>query len=60
MNKEDYIKLVNKKMGGNARKLLLNQIEKFYDALNNYKPKSSNYKVGDLVKLDKGTLHHGK
>ena len=59
MNKEDYIKLVNKKMGGNARKLLLNQIEKFYDALNNYKPKSSNYKVGDLVKLDKGTLLHG-
>ena len=59
MNKEDYIKLVNKKMGGNARKLLLKQIEKFYDALNNYKPKSSNYKVGDLVNLDKGTLLHG-
>lgn len=59
MNKEDYIKLVNKKMGGNARKLLLKQIEKFYDALNNHKPKSSDYKVGDLVNLDKGTLLHG-
>ena len=59
MNKEDYIKLVNEKIGDNARKLLLNQIERYYDALNNYKPKTSNYKVGDLVKLDKGTLLHG-
>lgn len=49
MNKEDYIKLVNEKIDGNTKKLLLKQIEKFYDALNNYKPKSSNYKVGDLV-----------
>ena len=59
MNKEDYIKLVNEKLCGNTKKLLLNQIERYYDALNNYKPKSSNYKVGDLVKLDKGTLLHG-
>lgn len=59
MNKEDYIKLVNEKLCGNTKKLLLNQIERYYDALNNYKPKLSNYKVGDLVKLDKGTLLHG-
>ena len=59
MNKEDYIKLVNEKLCGNTKKLLLKQIEKFYDALNNYKSKPNNYKVGNLVKLDKGTLLHG-
>lgn len=59
MKIEDNIKLVDEKLCGNTKKLLLNQIERYYDALNNYKPKSSNYKVGDLVKLDKGTLLHG-
>lgn len=59
MNKEDYIKLVNEKLCGNTKKLLLKQIEKFYDALNNYKSKPNNYKVGNLVKLDNGTLLHG-
>lgn len=59
MNKYNYMDLVNENIDGNARKLLLNQIEKFYDASNNYKPKIGNYKVGDLVKLDKGTLLHG-
>ncbi len=59
MNKEEYIKLVNEKIDSNARKLLLKQIERYYDAANNYKPKASSYKMGDLVKLEKGTLLHG-
>lgn len=59
MNKEEYVKLVNEKIDSNARKLLLKQIERYYDAVNNYKPKTSSYKIGDLVKLEKGTLLHG-
>lgn len=59
MNKEEYVKLVNEKIDSNARNLLLKQIERYYDAANNYKPKTSNYKTGDLVKLKKGTFLHG-
>lgn len=59
MNEKEYIKLVNEKIDSNARKLLLKQIERYYDAVNNYKPKTSSYKIGDLVKLEKGTLLHG-
>lgn len=59
MSKEEYVKLVNEKIDSNARKLLLKQIERYYDAVNNYKPKTSSYKIGDLVKLEKGTLLHG-
>ena len=56
LNKEEYVKLVNEKIDSNARNLLLKQIERYYDAANNYKPKTSNYKTGDLVKLKKGTF----
>ena len=59
LNKEEYIKLVNEKIDSNARKLLLKQIERYYDAVNNYGPKTSGYKIGDLVELEKGTLLHG-
>ena len=59
LNKEEYVKLVNEKIDSNARKLLLKQIERYYDAVNNYKSKTSGYKIGDLVKLEKGTLLHG-
>lgn len=59
MSKEVYIKLVNEKINNNAKKLLLKQIERYYDAVNNYKPKISSYEIGDLVKLEKGTLLHG-
>lgn len=59
MNEKEYIKLVNEKIDSNARKLLLKQIERYYDAANNYKSKTSSYKIGDLVKLEKGTFLHG-
>lgn len=59
LNKEEYVKLVNEKIDSNARKLLLKQIERYYDAVNNYGPKTSGYKIGDLVELEKGTLLQG-
>ncbi len=59
MDKEQYVKLVNKNIKNNARKLLLKQIDRFYNSINNYKIESNDYKVGDLVRLKKGTLLHG-
>ena len=59
MNKEEYVKLVNEKINSNAKELLFEQIKRYYDALDNYKPKTRSYKMGDLVKLEKGTLLHG-
>lgn len=59
LNKEEYVKLVNEKIRGNARKLLLEQIDRFYNAVDNYRIENNHYKVGDLVHLKKGTLLHG-
>ncbi len=59
MNKEDYIKIINEKIDGNARKLLLKQVDRFYNAVDNYEIENKHYKIGDLVKLKKGTLLHG-
>lgn len=59
MNKEKYVKLVNEKIDSDARKLLLKQIDRFYNSMDNYKIQNNNYKIGDLVKLKKDTLLHG-
>ena len=59
MDKQDYIKKVDEKISGSAKDILLKQIDLFYEATNNYKQISRNFKKGDLVKLDKGTLLHG-
>lgn len=59
MNKEKYVKLVNEKINCNARKLLLKQVDRFYNAVDNYRVENNHYKVGDLVHLKKGTLLHG-
>ncbi len=59
MNKQDYINKINKVVSGNTKDILLKQINLYYDAINNFKQIPSNYKKGDLVKLDKGTLLHG-
>ena len=58
MNKDEYIKFVNEKLSGNSKKLLLDQINKYYDACN-YKTLQHSYKIGDEVILKKGTLLHG-
>lgn len=59
MNKEDYIKIINEKINDESRYLLLKQVDKFYNAVDNYKIVNNHYKIGDLVKLKKGTLLHG-
>ena len=61
MKKEEYVNIINNRLNDNekARNTLLNQIEAYYKALNEYKMKQSKYKVGDRVFLEKGTLMHG-
>lgn len=58
MNKEDYIKVINEKLNGNPKKIVLDQINNYYDA-KTYELGKSKYSVGDDVKLLKGTLLHG-
>ena len=58
MNKEEYIKIVDKKFDGNTKEILLNQIERYYNA-KEYKIDKNNYNIGDDVFLKKGTLLHG-
>ena len=58
MNKEDYVKVINEKLDGNSKKIVLNQINNYYDA-ESYELGKSKYAVGDDVYLKKGTLLHG-
>ena len=57
MNKEDYIKIVNEKLTGNSKQIMLNQIDRYYNS-KNYIVKR-NYEIGKKVLLKKGTLLHG-
>lgn len=57
MNKEDYIKIVNEKLKGNSKQIMLNQIDKYYNS-KNYIIKRK-FKIGEKVLLKKGTLLHG-
>ena len=60
MKKEDYIEIATIKIKNEqARKIMLQQINNYYEIKNNYHAKISKYKVGDEVKLTKGTLLHG-
>ena len=56
MKKEEYVKIAKNKFKGKALKLVLNQIELFY---NNEKVNKTKYKIGDFVYLKKGTFLHG-
>ena len=57
MNKEDYIRITNEKLKDN-KKIMLDQIDGYYDS-KNYSISPCKYKIGDKVKLEKGTLLHG-
>lgn len=57
MNKENYIKIVNEKLQDNSKKIMFDQIERYYEA-KEYKI-INNYKIGEKVLLKKGTLLHG-
>ena len=60
MNKEKYIEIAKEKINNpNSRDIVIKQIKRYYEALENYTPLASSYKVGDKVFLSKGTLLHG-
>lgn len=60
MNKDEYIKIVNKNeyLDSNGKKILIEQIKKYYE-VKNYSIKKDTYNIGDEVKLNKETLLHG-
>ena len=58
MNKENYIEIAKNKLNENSSKIMINQIENYYDAKNYVLP-NYEYKIGDEVFLKKGTLLHG-
>lgn len=61
MNKDEHIKIVNKKFRFHKKikKIILDQIEKFYDAKNSNYTIEPKYKINDTVVLEKNTLLHG-
>ena len=60
MTKEKYINIVNENeiLDEQGKKILVEQIKKYYEAKNSVIDKNK-YNVGDTVKLKKGTLLHG-
>ena len=56
-NKDKYINNAINRFSGNARYILLKQIELFYDVDNQVT--KNRYNIGDDVKLKKGTFIHG-
>ena len=58
MKQKEYIKIVNKNFKDKAKKLLMGQVSGFYDS-KEYNCENTSYKLGDIVKLKKGTLLHG-
>lgn len=60
MNIEDYIRITKEKITDeNCQKVMINQIEKYYEVKTNYETISNAYCIGDEVFLKKGTLLHG-
>ena len=58
MNKEYYIEIINDKLIGISKKIMMNQVSSYYKA-KEYKIPKCKYNIGDEVKLIKGTLLHG-
>lgn len=58
MEKLDYLEMIENKLKDNSKKIMTEQIERYYKAKNAEVIKS-NYKIGDDVYLKKGTLLHG-
>lgn len=58
MTKEDYIKLIKTKLKGKSLKLVLQQINNFYE-LKSKNIKNNQYKIGDKVQLKKNMFLHG-
>ena len=62
MNREDYIERLNVIFSDNenARDVFTEQINNYYNAMENCKAVGHNYKVGDMVKLEKHQLMRGE
>lgn len=58
MNKEDYVRITKDKLENPAQKIMIEQIDKYYEAKKFQLP-NHKYKIGDDVNLEKGTLLHG-
>lgn len=58
MNKESYIEIAKNKLNEDSSRIMINQIENYYDAKNYVLP-NHEYKIGDEVFLKKGSLLHG-
>ena len=58
MQRQDYINVVEELFEGEAKRVMLQQIEEFY-RISQIKFKLPKYKVGDLVKLPKNTYLNG-
>ena len=58
MNKDEYIKIAKDKLNSISSNIMINQIERYYKAKECVLPECK-YNIGDLVKLEKGTLLHG-
>lgn len=59
MNKEEYIKIVKSKLSGKPKKIMLEQIENYYDAKNSEYISQNRFEKGENILLKKGTLLHG-
>lgn len=58
MNKENYIEIAKNKLNEDSSRIMINQIENYYDAKDYVLP-NHEYKIGDEVLLKKGSLLHG-
>jgi len=58
MKKEDYIKITKEKLNNNSKDIMIEQINNYYKSKEYVLPECK-YRVGDDVKLVKGTLLHG-
>ena len=58
MEKLDYLEMVENKLKDNSKRIMTEQIERYYKAKTGEIIKN-NYKIGDDVYLKKGTLLHG-
>ena len=58
MNKEDYMNIINERLKGITKNIMLNQLNNYYEAKEITLP-NCKYILGDEVILKKGTLMHG-
>ena len=53
MNKEDYIKIVNEKLTGNSKQIMLNQIDRYYNSKNYIIKKQKRMKQKQIMQIKK-------